>query len=142
MRRVKQCLAAVVSALLAVGVVPQQVWADEAAHENERTVSATEVETDSALSTDNLRKKEDAGTVYKDDEVVTAIVQFTAPAVMDYYDTSTYAMDGESAGESVAAYLASGEAREAEQQLKDDQQGVIDQILSLGGNSEIATMSL
>ncbi len=61
---------------------------------------------------------------------------------MDYYDTSTYAAEGESAGESVAAYLASDEAREAEQQLKDEQQGVIDQILALGGNQEIATMSL
>ncbi len=83
MRRLKRCLAAVVSTLLAVGVVPQQVMADEAVHENERRVSATEVETNSALSTDNLRKKDGVGTVYKDDEVVTAIVQFTAPAVMD-----------------------------------------------------------
>ena len=142
MKKLKQCFVAVVSALLAVGVIPQQIKADESVRENERRVFAQEVDTDSALSTDNLRKKDDVGTVYKDDEIVTAIVQFTAPAVMDYYDASMYAIDGGSAGESVAAYLGSDEAREAEQQLKEEQQGVIDQILSLGGNEEISTMSL
>lgn len=143
MKKMKRCLAAVLAGLLAVSLLPGSALAEEdtpAAHE----VTAAEVETPSSISTDNLRQPTVEQNVYNDDTMVTAIVEFDAPAVMDYFGTSTYAVqDGDtSAGEAVSDFLASADAKQTAQQLLDDQQGVIDQITALAGNSGIATMDL
>ena len=106
-------------------------------------VSAQEVEAESSLDQTNLREPAAEQAVYDENELVTAIVEFEAPAVMDYYQTSTYATpeEGTSAGQAVSEFLASDDAQQTAQQLLDEQQGIIDQITALTGAGAISTMA-
>ncbi|HJD21639.1 MAG TPA: S8 family serine peptidase [Candidatus Gemmiger faecigallinarum] len=143
MKKTKRCLAAVLAGLLAVSLLPGSALA-EGEDAAGRQVTAEEVETQSLLSPDNLRQPIAEQNVYDDDAVITAIVEFDAPAVMDYFGTSTYAVpeEGVSAGQAVSEFLASEDAQQTAQQLLDDQQGIIDQITALTGAAGIATMDL
>ncbi len=143
MKRCKRCLAVLLAGLLAVSLLPGAALAEEDAAAGSYQVSAQEVEAESSLDQTNLREPAAEQAVYDENELVTAIVEFEAPAVMDYYQTSTYATpeEGTSAGQAVSEFLASDDAQQTAQQLLDEQQGIIDQIAALTGAGAISTMA-
>lgn len=143
MKRCKRCLAVLLAGLLAVSLLPGAALAEEDAAAGSYQVSAQEVEAESSLDQTNLREPAAEQAVYDENELVTAIVEFEAPAVMDYYQTSTYATpeEGTSAGQAVSEFLASVDAQQTAQQLLDEQQGIINQITALTGAGAISTMA-
>ncbi len=142
MNKFTRFLSAALAVSVLAGATPLTALAEDGA-EQSRQVSAEEVQVASRLD-GNVPGQDRQETVYSDDELVTVIVQLEAPAVMDYYGTSTYAASAEetSAGQAVSAYLASADAKAASQQLLADQQSVIDSITSLAGSADVATMAI
>ena len=84
MKRCKRCLAVLLAGLLAVSLLPGAALAEEDAAAGSYQVSAQEVEAESSLDQTNLREPAAEQAVYDENELVTAIVEFEAPAVMDY----------------------------------------------------------
>lgn len=131
MEKVRKSMAVLLAVMILAGALPGAAWAEDT-QTNERTVQAQEVESESRVQYQDAQ--DDSQPRYADDEVVTVIVEMEAPAVMDYYQVSSYAAtvgDETSAGEAVSEYLASSDAQQTTQQLLDDQQGVIDEVTAL-----------
>lgn len=139
MEKVRKSMAMLLAVMMLAGALPGEAWA-EGTQTNERTVQAQEVESESRVQYQDAQ--DDSQPRYAEDEVVTVIVEMEAPAVMDYYQVSSYAAsvgDETSAGEAVSEYLASSDVQQTTQELLNDQQGVIDQVTALAAQQPAVT---
>ena len=139
MEKVRKSMAMLLAVMMLAGALPGAAWA-EGTQTNERTVQAQEVESESRVEYQDAQ--DDSQPRYAEDEVVTVIVEMEAPAVMDYYQVSSYAAsvgDETSAGEAVSEYLASSDVQQTTQELLNDQQGVIDQVTALAAQQPAVT---
>ena len=79
--------------------------------------------------------------LYKEDEMVTVIVELEEAPVMDYYGTSTFAAEAEEdsdimPGEAVSGFLASEDAQSASQEILEGQEEVISEINEVAGQAD------
>ena len=88
MEKVRKSMAMLLAVMMLAGALPGAAWA-EGTQTNERTVQAQEVESESRVEYQDAQ--DDSQPRYAEDEVVTVIVEMEAPAVMDYYQVSSYA---------------------------------------------------
>ncbi len=140
MDRMKRCMAGLLSVMVLVAAIPGTALAVDEENQG-RQVQAQEVEAPSRVESNSAQ--DETRQIYEDDEVVTVMVELEAPAVMDYYQVSSYANldDGTSAGQAVSEFLATEDAQQTETQLLEEQQSTIDQVAALAEVPAVATMS-
>ena len=140
MDRMKRCMAGLLSVMVLVAAIPGTALAVDEENQG-RQVQAQEVEAPSRVESNSAQ--DETRQIYEDDEVVTVMVELEAPAVMDYYQVSSYANldDGTSAGQAVSEFLATEDGQQTETQLLEEQQSTIDQVAALAEVPAVATMS-
>lgn len=133
------------SSLIAMCMVMGMITIDAKAETNDSSkIIATEVEDISRL--DELELNQSViDSIYGDNEFVTAIIELEEAPVMDYYEGSSYFSNNatDSAGESVAEFLASEDVKEATNEILENQEDIISNIETLvNENKEIETKSV
>ncbi|MGN0351454.1 MAG: S8 family serine peptidase, partial [Roseburia sp.] len=156
MKKIKRYMAAFFAMMMAVTAIPVDLQAENAAsHGGEAAetdvtttdidgtqVEAVEVEGESFLDEMSTEESEEVvEPLYKDEEMVTVIVELEEAPVMDYYDVSTYSArdDEATAGEAVSEFLASDDVKEASEELLAEQEEVISDIESVEEAFEVVS---
>lgn len=140
MDRMKRCMAGLLSVMVLVAAIPGTALAVDEENQG-RQVQAQEVDAPSRVESNSTQ--DETRQIYDEDEVVTIMVEREAPAVMDYYQVSSYANldDGTSAGQAVSEFLATEDAQQTEAQLLEEQQSTIDQVAALAEVPAVVAMS-
>lgn len=126
----------VVSMLLALtllaGTLPTAFAANSAKAAQEQTVTVQELPKDSRLQDSLEEKSRSDAEVIDQDEIVTMIVEMTAPALMDNYHNTLSSLPSDmTAGEALADYLSAPGSVVQEEALLAEQDAVYNQICAL-----------
>lgn len=135
-------LSSILAMAMVISNMPMTALAAPAADQENRQETkreAVEVKGVSRLDDMDLSNKEGrVEPLYQADDVVTVIVEMQDAPVMDYYTTATYAAETEedadmTPGEAVSKFLASEDAKEFSEELKEGQNDVLAGIAQLTG---------
>lgn len=134
MKNMKRYFSMFVTLAMSVSILPINAQAETSVNQGTQ-LNAVEVEGNFSLDSLETKANEPLVTSYKNDDIVTVIVELEDDPVLDYYSANSGTRTI-SAGESVSDFLVSKEAANISEDLANDQEKVISKIKKLFNNNE------